>query len=329
MPEAGSSVPDPDDPNVMDFHRMVWGVSYAFNDHIILHTEVDFEHSATEIELEFAYLDFLINEAFNVRAGSMLMPLGPLNEFHEPTLYYSVERPYVQNVLIPTTWQEGGVGIFGSPMPGLKYRTYVVSSLNAEGFTASSGIRGGRGHAAEAPSEDLAWVGRLEYVGVPGLQAGGSVYTGGANATHNPALDEAGVTLLEADARYHIAGFEIQGIFVHTTLDGADAISTEVGQTIGSEQMGWMAEAAYHVLHTLSPDSEQDVVIFLRREEFNTQEEVETGFSPDPANDRQVTTVGLAYFPHENVAVKVDREGWENEADADEERYNVGLAYMF
>ncbi len=168
-PRTGSTVPQSSAPAQMDFHRMVWGLSYHYNDRISLHTEVDFEHAATEIELEFAYLDFLVTPAFNVRAGSMLMPVGPLNEFHEPTLFYSVERPYVQNAIIPPSWQEGGVGVFGSVPGGIRYRVYLVSGLNAEGFSSATGIRSGRGHVAEAPSEDLAVVGRLEYIGLPGI----------------------------------------------------------------------------------------------------------------------------------------------------------------
>jgi hypothetical protein len=325
----GSSVPDDADPAIMDLHRMVWGVSYQFNDRISLHTEVDFEHAATEIELEFAYLDFLITPAFNVRAGSMLMPVGPLNEFHEPPLFYSVERPYVQRTIIPTSWQEGGVGVFGSVPSGLKYRVYIVSGLNAEGFTASSGIRGGRGHVAEQPSDDLAIVGRLEYVGLPGVDLGLSVYQGGASTTNNAALGDAGVGILEADARLRVAGLDLRGVLASINVDGADVISTFTGQNVGEEMMGWYLEAAYDVLKLVAPDTDQSVVAFLRYEDFNTQESVPTGFTANPANERQVMTTGLAYFPIPDVAVKADLESWEDGADNDGSRFNLGVAYQF
>ncbi|KKK73733.1 hypothetical protein LCGC14_2890890, partial [marine sediment metagenome] len=86
----------------MDLHRMVLGWTYHFNDWIVLGAEVDFEHSASEMELEYAHLSFLLSDAFNIRIGSMLMPVGYLNEFHEPPLFYSVERPYVHAKIIPT-----------------------------------------------------------------------------------------------------------------------------------------------------------------------------------------------------------------------------------
>jgi hypothetical protein len=325
----GSSVPDDADPAIMDLHRMVWGVSYQFNDRISVHTEVDFEHAATEIELEFAYLDFLVTPAFNVRAGSMLMPVGPLNEFHEPTLFYSVERPYVQRTIIPTTWQEGGVGLFGSVPAGLKYRLYYVSGLNAEGFTASNGIRGGRGHAAEQPSDDMAIVGRLEYVGLPGVDLGLSVYQGGANTTNNAALGNAGVGVWELDARLRAAGFDLRGVLAKVNIDGAADISTETGENVGEEMMGWYLEAAYDILRLVAPDTNQSVVAFLRYEDFNTQESMPSGFAADPANERQVTTMGVSYLPIPDVAIKADVESWEDGADNDGNRFNMAVAYQF
>ncbi|HET8760729.1 MAG TPA: hypothetical protein VFN94_06655 [Nitrospiria bacterium] len=331
----GSGVPDDADPAIMDLHRMVWGLSYQFNDRISLHTEVDFEHAAQEMELEFAYVDFAITPAFNVRAGSMLMPVGPLNEFHEPTLFYSVERPYVQRTIIPTSWQEGGAGVFGA-VNGLKYRVYLVSGLNAEGFTASDGIRGGRGGVAEQPSEDLAVVGRLEYVGLPGVELGLSAYQGGANTTKNPALSDAGVGIWEADARLRMAGLDLRGVLASVTVDGADQITaftiadpTVDDQLVGEEMMGWYLEAAYDVLKLVNPEGDQALQVFVRYEDFNTQKSVPTGFTAVPANDRQVMTAGLAYFPIPDVAVKADLESWEDGSDNDGSRFNVGVAYQF
>jgi len=326
---GGSGVPDDADAAIMDFHRMVWGLSYQFNDRISLHTEVDFEHAATEIELEFAYLDFLLTPALNLRAGSMLMPVGPLNEFHEPPLFYSVERPYVQRTIIPTSWQEGGAGIFGSVPAGLKYRVYLVSGLNAEEFSAANGIRDGRGHVAEAPSEDLAVVGRVEYVGIPGLELGASFYQGGANVTKNPAMEQAGVGIWEGDIRFRKAGFDLRGVFASIQIDGADQISAETGSTIGEEMVGWYVEGAYDVLRLLARGSDQAVVAFVRYEDFNTQESVPTGFTADPANDRQVLTTGLAYYPIPDVAVKADVESWEDGTDASGTRVNLGVGYQF
>ncbi len=324
--------------NKIDMHRMVIGLSHNFTDRIILDLEVDFEHAAQEMELEFAHLDFLINDAFNVRAGAVLMPVGYLNEYHEPPLFYSVERPYVQKYLIPTTWQEGGVGVFGEPVPGLRYRAYVVGGLDASGFTASSGIRGGRRKISEAPAEDLAFVGRLEYVGMPGLQLGASFYTGKADQGNN-ALTGASVTLSEVDGRYRIGNLELTGLYILTDIDETKKIyeATKVfeddgvtlktdGQAVGEKQAGWYAEAAFHI--PLS-SSDREWVAFARREEFDTQKKLASGLTRNKAYDREVTTVGLAYYPISNVALKADYEMWENGTGEDWNVFNLGMAYMF
>jgi len=328
-PKTGSKVPQGSQPAQMDLHRMVWGLSYSFNDQISVHTEVDFEHSAKEMELEFAYLDFLIHPAFNIRAGSMLMPVGPLNEFHEPTLFYSVERPYVQAYIIPTSWSEGGFGAFGNLPNGFRYRLYGVSGLNAEGFSASSGLRGGRGKVGEAPSEDLAVVGRLEYLGIPGVEIGTSFYWAGANTTKNTALGDASVELFEGDARFKRAGFDLRGGVVFISLEDADKISAVTGQTIGEEMLGWYLEGAYDLLEILAPQSDQSVVAFVRYEDFDTQHQLSSGFTKDPTNDRQVITGGLAYYPIPDVAIKADLENWEDGTNDDGTRFNLGVAYQF
>ncbi len=338
------------DPAKMDLHRMVWGVSYDFSDRIQLHTEVDFEHAARDMELEFAYIDFLFKPAFNVRAGALLMPVGPLNEFHEPTLFYSVERPLVENDMIPTTWQEGGLGIFGSPMEGLKYRVYLVSGLSAEKFS-EKGIRGSRGKVAGGTEDkhickvtggtdkhdckvtggtdrpltgdDLAFVGRAEYAALPGLDLGLSIYQGGANQKDDPALDGAGVGITEADIRLRKKGADIRFVYVTTKIDEAAKISKATGKTIGEKQAGMYLELAYNI---------GNYVPFARMEQINTHDAVAAGAKADDSLDRDILTLGLAYYPHHNhrdVALKADWSEEENAAGGTSTWTNFGIAWMF
>ena len=199
------------------------GWTHRYNDRILLNVEVDFEHAAKEMELEFAFLDFLITDTFNIRAGSMLMPVGYLNEFHEPPLFYSVERPYVQKNVIPTTWQEGGVGIFGSLKHDVNYRLYVVNGLDGSKFKAGSGIRSGRHKGGEAPSDNLAIVGRLEYNGLNGAKLGFSGYRGNAGQGTD-GLGDTGVTLVEADIRYALKDFEFTGLYSKIIIDDTKKI---------------------------------------------------------------------------------------------------------
>ncbi len=333
-PKTSSKVPDQtaDDPAVFDFHRLVWGMTYRFTDQISLHTEIDFEHAARELELEYSYIDFLINPSMNIRAGAMILPVGPLNEFHEPTLFYSVERPQIQTVILPTTWTEPGLGLFGQIGDRLKYRLYLVNGLDAAQFTPDKGIREGRRFFKEpAPiARNFATVGRIEYIGP--LAIGASFYSGGAdNATNVLVRNNADVTLWDIDLRFRKAGLDLQAIYAKSKIDGAGnlvkagatATSTPVALTgIGSEQKGFMLEAAYKVA---------SVVPFVRYEKFNTQiapASFDTKHSP-ASTDRKVITYGLAYYPTEQVAVKADQELWKDKTGANDERFNLGLAWMF
>jgi hypothetical protein len=148
-------------------------------------------------------------------------------------------------------------------------------------------------------------------------------------------LGSAGVGIWEGDIRFHKAGFDLRGVVASVQVDGADQISTFLaglptpGGPIGDEMQGWYLEGAYDVLRVLAPQTNQSVVVFVRYEDFNTQESVPTGFTASPANDRQVRTAGLAYFPIPDIAIKGDVENWKNGTGDGGNRFNLGAAYQF
>ena len=105
-----------------DFLRAVLYAGYKYNDWILFNSEIEFEHATTktsngtargEVSVELAYLDFAISQPLGARAGMLLMPVGLTNEWHEPTTFHGVRRPSVEQSVIPTTWRENGVGVFG------------------------------------------------------------------------------------------------------------------------------------------------------------------------------------------------------------------------
>src|SRR5262245_54269590 len=160
----------------LDFHRFVLIVTHSFSDRIRFVSELELEHAlvegleeAGELELEQAYLDFLLSRRFNVRAGMLLMPIGIINERHEPPTYYGVERPFVDTFIIPTTWFEVGAGVHGEFGRGWRYRVYVTSPLDARKFNADEGIRNGRQKGADTVIGRPATTGRVEYVAIRGL----------------------------------------------------------------------------------------------------------------------------------------------------------------
>ncbi|MBI3995267.1 MAG: hypothetical protein HY349_04755, partial [Nitrospirae bacterium] len=233
-----------------------------------------------------------------------------------------------QAYIIPTTWQEGGVGIAGSLPVGLRYRLYYVTGLDAKGFTGRTGIRSGRvALTDDKVAEKMAVVGRVEYVGLPGIMAGATYYTGGADQLET--TPEVDVSVLEADLSAKFKALELRGTYVAVNLNGADDLSAALGDTIGERMVGTNVEAAVHLLPLLLKGTEQDLVLFGRWERFNTQDEVPSGLTADEANDRTVITVGLAYYPDPDIAIKIDQERWKDEADNKEDRLNVGIAYMF
>lgn len=310
-----------------DVHRLVLGWTYEFTDAIRLDVEIDFEHAATEIEVEYAHLDYDLTPTLALRAGSVLMPVGPLNEFHEPPLFYSVERPYVENSIIPTTWQEIGVGLVGRS-GALAYRGYVVTGLDASGFSTLSGLRGGRGKGAETPAEDLAGVARLEYATQGGLQLGASGYYGGADQG-DPTLGDVTVGIVNGDARLRRYGLDLRGVIYRVFLDAED-LSAAQAEPIGEAMMGWYGEVAYDLLRRDKDETRRrSLFVFGRFEDFDTNEEVDETFPANPAASRQIITGGLSYLPIEKIAFKADVEHWEDDADQELTRFNLGAAFMF
>jgi hypothetical protein len=335
LPETGNPAPVQGNPAASDFHRMALGFSYQYTDRIVLHAELDFEHAAQDIELEFAYIDFMVNPWLTVRGGAILLPIGSLNEFHEPLFFYSVERPSVQTVLIPTTWG-GAAGGIGGEWQGVRYRMYLTSGLDASGFTAAGGIQKGTRQLDQAPSGGLAYVGRLEYVGFPGIVAGASAFIQpqanqrerdpgpGLTLNANP-----GVRLFEGDIRIRKAGFDLQGTVVQTRIKGAATLSADLSEHIGTIEFGWYVEGAYHLFNLLAPESAQDGVVFVRYEQFDTQARMPAGLIADPANNHDVITVGVSYMPISRIAIKLDHESWTDGLSDHGSRTNLGLAYMF
>jgi hypothetical protein len=211
---------------ILDFHRFVLLFNHSFSPRIRFVGELELEHAfvegleeAGEIELEQAYLDFLVSRAFNVRAGMMLVPVGIINERHEPPVYNGVERPFVDTVIVPTTWFEVGAGVHGELGRGFRYRAFVMAPLNALEFDAEEGIRGGRQKGSEANVRNVALTGRAEYLGVPGLTLGASFWTGDSSFAI-PRLDTT-VRVGEVDARYQRERLELRTQFAHVTVKDA------------------------------------------------------------------------------------------------------------
>ncbi len=316
-----------------DYLRFVLYVGYKFNDWILFNSELEFEHATTgrggSVSAEFAALDFFLDPRANVRAGIVLIPMGFINPIHEPPFFFGNNRPEVEQRIIPTTWRELGVGLFGELLPGLTYTTYVVNGMDATGFSAA-GIRGGRQNASRAKAENLAWVGRMDYAvpWVHGLTVGGSAYLG------NSGQDEIGgadvfTQLYEGHLEWKYRGWEVRALGAWSHIGDAGKVSRAVGETVGREQFGWYAEAGYNILPWLLPESTHYLAPFFRYERWDTQAEVAGGFDKDGNLDRRLWQVGLHYKPIPNVVIKADYRNFDADQGEVADEFNVGLGFIF
>lgn len=318
-----------------DFLRAVLYFGYKFSDRWVLNTEIEIEHASTSeggsVSLEFAYLDHLYRDELNLRAGLVLLPMGWLNELHEPTVFLGATRPRTEQLIIPSTWRENGIGVWGS-LGAFDYRTYIVNGLDAAGFSAA-GLRGGRQKGGRAKAEDFAWTGRLDFTGVPGLTAGMAGYVGDSGqelADAGGHAIELGTEILDLHAEYRWRGLELRGLYARATLDDAARLNRALGysgaQSVGETLEGGYLQAGYDLL---AGRGRSALMPYLRWERLNTQQEVPEGWSADPANDQSILSLGLAYQPLEQLIFKAEYQNIDNEAGSGVDQFNLALGYIF
>jgi DtxR family transcriptional regulator, Mn-dependent transcriptional regulator len=324
----------------LDFHRFVLLVTHNFSERIRFVGELELEHAVVEgleeegeLELEQAYVDFLLSRSFNVRAGMLLMPIGIINERHEPPVYYGVERPFNDTFIIPTTWFEVGAGVHGEIGRGWRYRAYIVAPLDAGEFSAEEGIREGRQKGSEANVGKPGVTGRLEYVAIRGLTLGASGWSGKSGFQFQPVFDVP-VSLAEFDARYSRRQLELRGQFSQVWVDNAgrlnDALAIRVGvnPNIARVLRGFYGEAGYRVI---SNQRFGEIGTFARYENFDTQFRMPTGYVGLLEFDRDAWVVGATYWPDPDVAVKFDYSIVRNRSTVVQapNSVNIGLGWWF
>ncbi len=323
-----------------DATRFVGYVGYRFADWIQFHSEVEIEHALVapdgdgELSLEQAHFDFAISDSFGVRAGRFLTPLGIINETHEPTTFNGVSRPLFDTVVIPTTWVADGVGIFGRPRDDLKYELYVQSSLDGSGFDPIEGLREGRQEGSPGFSHPGA-SGRIDWFapvgGSQSLRVGLSSFLGGLDNGPdgvNPGTD-AKIAVYSADFQYSIGRVDVRGAYAFEHIDDAQNLSAGVA----SEIDGWMLELAYHVLPEAWKSGKlehSDAIVFARYDDADTQHEMPSGVAADPRGAQNEITLGLGFFPVENLVIKADYQIRDDDSAAGlPERLNFGLGWRF
>ena len=329
-----------------DMERMVVYVGYKFTDSIIMNSELEFEHGSTgegaeskgEVSAEFVSLDFLLNPKVNVRTGLVLMPMGLINRMHEPLFYFGNHRPMVEQTIIPSTWSEMGVGLFGAITPNLTYTTYAVNGLNASGFS-SIGVKEGKGGGSQALAQDLGYVARLDYTpdALPGLTVGGSGYisNSGQDLTYNSQKANVLTQIYESHLQWKYYGLEFRALGSWGLINNADLLSAQNifagnGQgVVGSQNYGWYTEAGYDVLPLMFKDTPQYLAPFVRYEKLNTIAKAPLGYPTDPTKDQEVFQVGLQYKPIPQVVLKADYRNFVAKQGSLPDDFNLGFGFIF
>jgi hypothetical protein len=324
--------------NEWDYLRAVVYLGWKFDRTFVLNTEIEYEHASTgkggEVSVEFATLDALLRDELNLRAGLVLVPMGFVNEMHEPTTYLGARRPDTESRILPSTWRANGLGVFGEAGP-VAYKLYLTESLNASAFSAANGIRGGRQNGARATADNLAMSGRVDLVSVPGLLAGASFFTGESGKDLAVAGQSFGArtTAWDLHADWRFRGLWLRGVFARVTVDDVALLNSSLGlagnRSIGETQEGYYLSAGYELLSRFVSGTSMALTPFLRYERTDTQKDVPSGFARDGSNDRKAWTVGVDFKPIPQLAVKVDWQDYRDAARTGVSQWNVALAYLF
>lgn len=329
---------------LMDVHRMVMMFGYNFNEKTQFITELEFEH-VKEIYVEQAFLQYKLNSMVNFRAGLMLIPMGIVNEYHEPVAFNGVERPLIDGVIAPSTWREIGAGITGNILPlSLKYQAYIVNGFNGYNGSAKlngkKGYRSGRQKGAESYISSPNLSAKVEYFGIKGLNIGLSGYFGKTQSTlYNGIADSddaalamadsssVGISMLGADARYTNGGLQLRGQLYVSSNSNVDQYNDFTGSDLGSAMYGYYVEAAYDVFNGSELDGQ--LLPFIRYSEYDTHSSVSGNVTKNDDYKLTAITTGLGWKITPGAIVKADLQFTETASGKFKRTFNAGVGVMF
>lgn len=297
----------------IDFHRAILFLGHQFNDDIRFFSEIEYEHADTSkngaVELEQAYVEFDLNDNHRARGGLFLVPVGILNETHEPATFYGVERNPVEKNIIPTTWWVGGASLLGELAPGWSYDVALHEGLKtsaADNYT----VRKGRQKTSEADASDLAATGRIKWTGIPGVELAATVQYQ-QDVTQGVDANAGNAWLYEAHADIQRGPLGLRALYARWDLDGSGPKS--VG---ADEQEGFYIEPSFEITPKLG--------VFARYNQWDNR----AGSSVK--SEKRQYDVGINYWPHPDVVLKADYQKQDNEGNIGEkDGFNLGVGYQF
>jgi len=330
----------------LDVHRLVMLFGYRFDKKTSFVTEIEFEH-VKEVFVEQAFMNYRINKSLNFRAGLLLIPMGIVNEYHEPPTYHGVERPNLDKYIVPSTWRELGAGFTGRiDAFSMRYQAYIVNGFNGfDGeakFTGKNGLRSGRQKGAESFSSAPNFSAKLDFYGISGLKVGLAGYFGDSQSTLFDGLSKSdpaaissadstvvGIGMVGLDARYNIKGFQLRGQYNFINLSNTLAYNAYTGSNVGSKMSGFYLEAAYNVFQQ-SNTIDSQLSPFFRLEKYNTHQSVARNIEANNAYARTELTLGLGWRINTGTVLKIDYQWLKTEADTGyKNQLNMGVGVWF
>jgi hypothetical protein len=335
----------------LDVHRMVLLFRYHFNERTQFVTEFEFEH-VSEVYIEQAFLQFKITDYLNFRGGLLLIPMGIINEYHEPTTFNGVERPFIDTKIAPTTWREIGLGFTGNIIPfSIRYQAYLVNGFNGYDGEAhlngKNGLRSGRQKGMESYVSSPNIAVKVEYYGLKGLNLGVSGYFGNTQSTLFNGIDRddqhaiaradssiVGISMLGIDARYNLGALQFRGQYYLSSISNTEkynqfTLSVDGQNDLGSSMNGYYVEAGYNVFSFFN-SIQTELVQFIRYESYDTHKKVEGGITKNPAFNNLVITSGLSWKLAPGAVIKTDFQLVKPEnSNTFLKIFNAGIGVMF
>jgi hypothetical protein len=324
----------------MDVRRFVFGFLYRFDEKTKFVSEVEIEHAVSsaddpgEVEIEQAYIERQFTSVFSGRAGLMLMPVGLLNENHEPTAYYGVERNFVETAIIPTTWREGGLQAVAN-FAGFTVQAGASTSFNLNKWDFGAAGEGGaeplgsiHQELAQARAHDWAGFGAVNYRGVPGLLVGASGFAGRASQGQ-PGVPSSTVSIWDAHARWTPWRLDLSALYARGNFSNTAALNApHVGEPVLIPETfdGWYAQGAIRAWS----DGDMALAPFVRYEQLNTGRsfaDLGAGLTPAALPTEGVFTAGVNFYLTSGVVLKADIQRFK-EATASN-RVDLGLGWSF
>ncbi len=306
----------------IDLHRFVLYFGHDFDDRLRFQSELELEHAFAadtadgsapgEVELEQAYVEYDLRDDLSARAGLFLVPVGILNETHEPPTFYGVERNPVEQAIIPSTWWEAGVALTGRWGDGFGYDLALHSGLDTSA-AAGYAVRAGRQNGAKAQADDPAVTARLRWHGLPGIELAGTLqYQADITQGRDPLAGSA--TLAEIQGVFQHGPWGLKALYARWHLQGSGPAA------IGADdQNGFYLEPSYRIGPRLG--------LFARYNRWDNQAGSNSGTARD--STRVQWNLGLDWWLHPDVVLKADYQKQDNDDGANRDGINLGIGYQF